>query len=57
MACAVVGGGAAELGRDNFGHRLMEKMGWSKGQALGKEGEGMLTPVAQVMRTGRSGLG
>ncbi|KAI6885955.1 hypothetical protein KC360_g5326 [Hortaea werneckii] len=53
----VVGGGAAELGRENFGHRLMEKMGWSKGQALGKEGEGMLTPVAQVMRTGRSGLG
>jgi len=53
----VVGGGAKEIGRENFGHRLMEKMGWQKGTALGKEGSGMLTPVEQVMRTGRSGLG
>lgn len=53
----VVGGGAKEIGRENFGHRLMEKMGWQKGTALGKEGSGMLTPVEQIMRTGRSGLG
>lgn len=54
----VVGGGAKEIGRENFGHRLMEKMGWQKGTALGKEGSsGLLTPVEQVMRTGRSGLG
>lgn len=53
----VVGGGAKEIGRENFGHRLMEKMGWQKGTALGKEGSGLLTPVEQIMRTGRSGLG
>ena len=53
----VVGGGAKEIGRENFGHKLMEKMGWQKGTALGKDGSGMLTPVEQVMRTGRSGLG
>lgn len=54
----VVGGGAKEIGRENFGHRLMEKMGWQKGTALGAAGSsGLLTPVEQVMRTGRSGLG
>ncbi|KAK0313053.1 squalene synthetase-like protein [Friedmanniomyces endolithicus] len=53
----VVGGGARELGRENFGHRLMEKMGWMAGTALGKDGEGLLVPVAQVMRSGKAGLG
>jgi hypothetical protein len=53
----VVGAGAAELGKENFGHRLMEKMGWSKGMALGKDGEGRLTPVEQTMRVGKAGLG
>lgn len=53
----VVGGGAKEIGRENFGHKLMEKMGWQKGTALGKDGSGMLTPVEQTMRVGRSGLG
>ena len=53
----IVGAGAAEIGQDNFGHKLMEKMGWSKGMALGKEGEGRLIPVEQVVRIGTTGLG
>ena len=53
----VVGAGAAELGKENFGHKLMEKMGWSKGMALGREGEGRLVPVEQVVRLGTAGLG
>lgn len=53
----IVGAGAAELGKENFGHRLMEKMGWSKGMALGKEGEGRLQPVEQKVRIGTAGLG
>jgi hypothetical protein len=53
----VVGAGAAELGKENFGHRLMEKMGWSKGMALGKGGEGRLEPVEQKVRLGTAGLG
>ena len=53
----IVGAGAAEIGKENFGHRMMEKMGWSKGMALGREGEGILNPVEQVMRAGRAGLG
>lgn len=53
----LVGGGAAEIGKENFGHRLMEKMGWKKGTALGKDGEGLLLPVEQRMRVGTAGLG
>nr|POF15278.1 protein sqs1 [Quercus suber] len=53
----IVGANAAEIGKESFGHKLMEKMGWSKGMALGKDGEGMLLPVAQVMRSGKAGLG
>jgi predicted RNA-binding protein Jag len=53
----VVGSGAAEIGSESFGHKMMEKMGWSKGMALGKEGEGLLVPVEQVMRSGTRGLG
>lgn len=53
----VVGANAAEIGRDNIGHKLMEKMGWTKGMALGKDGEGLLVPVEQVMRSGKAGLG
>ena len=53
----VVGAGAAEISQESFGHKLMEKMGWSKGMALGKEGEGMLLPVEQKVRLGTAGLG
>ena len=53
----IVGAGAKEIGRENFGHKLMEKMGWTKGQALGRDGEGRLVPVEQVMKAGRGGLG
>lgn len=53
----VVGANAAEISHTSFGHKLMEKMGWTRGTALGKDGEGMLTPVAQVMRYGKAGLG
>ena len=53
----IVGAGAAEIGKENFGHKLMEKMGWTKGQALGKDGEGLLVPVEQRMRVGTAGLG
>lgn len=53
----VVGNGAAELGKENFGHKLMEKMGWTKGMALGKDGDGLLVPVAHVVKMGKGGLG
>ncbi|KAG8223409.1 hypothetical protein J437_LFUL003682, partial [Ladona fulva] len=30
---------------DNKGYELLSRMGWSKGQALGKEGTGLTEPV------------
>lgn len=53
----VVGANAEAISADNFGHRLMEKMGWTKGTALGKDGSGLLVPVSQVMKAGKAGLG
>ncbi|KAF2862142.1 hypothetical protein K470DRAFT_213199 [Piedraia hortae CBS 480.64] len=54
----VVGAGAPELSSESLGHKLMEKMGWVKGTALGKEGSGgRLLPVEQIMRSGKTGLG
>jgi len=53
----IVGAGAAEMGRENRGFKFMEKMGWTPGMALGREGVGRLVPVEQMMRQGRAGLG
>ncbi|CAK3969205.1 hypothetical protein DOTSEDRAFT_82684 [Lecanosticta acicola] len=53
----VVGAGAAEISSSSFGHKMLEKYGWSKGKALGKDGEGRLVPVEQRMRVGTAGLG
>ncbi|GAB7337383.1 hypothetical protein MBLNU457_g2730t1 [Dothideomycetes sp. NU457] len=56
----VVGGMAPEIAENNFGRRLMEKMGWSKGMALGNQEnvEGrLLEPVAARIKSGRGGLG
>lgn len=52
----LVGAGAAEISSNSFGHRMMEKMGWSKGTALGKDRDGLLVPVEQRMRVGTAGL-
>lgn len=57
----VVGAAAPELAADNFGRKLMEKMGWTTGTALGKSGEGedqrLIVPVQAVIKSGRGGLG
>ncbi|KAI9708531.1 MAG: hypothetical protein M1820_003993 [Bogoriella megaspora] len=54
----IVGSGAAELGVDNRGRAMLEKMGWSKGMALGSvENKGILQPIEQVMKRTRTGLG
>ncbi|KAH8891688.1 hypothetical protein GQ53DRAFT_746694 [Thozetella sp. PMI_491] len=54
----VVGGTAPELGQENKGHAMLEKMGWSKGMALGAhENQGILEPVAQVVKRSKAGLG
>ncbi|KAM0321297.1 hypothetical protein ACHAQA_010190 [Verticillium albo-atrum] len=54
----VVGGSAPELGQENRGRAMLEKMGWSTGTALGSmTNKGILQPVEQKVKRGKAGLG
>ncbi|KAK9424945.1 hypothetical protein SUNI508_13330 [Seiridium unicorne] len=54
----VVGQHARELTSENKGRVLLEKMGWSKGMALGTlDNKGIMVPIAHVMKKSRLGLG
>jgi hypothetical protein len=53
----IVGATAQKIGSDSFGHRMMQKMGWTEGKGLGQSGEGLVNPVEQRMRFGTAGLG
>lgn len=54
----VVGGSAPELGIENKGRAMLEKMGWNKGDALGAlNNKGILQPVSHVVKTTKAGLG
>jgi hypothetical protein len=54
----VVGASAPELGEDNKGRAMLEKMGWSSGMGLGSmDNKGILQPVAQVVKRTKAGLG
>lgn len=54
----VVGGSAPEIGANNKGRAMLEKMGWSSGTALGAlNNKGILQPVSQVVKNTRAGLG
>ncbi|KAL2179409.1 uncharacterized protein P884DRAFT_219111 [Thermothelomyces heterothallicus CBS 202.75] len=54
----IVGASVPELGRENKGRAMLEKMGWSKGMALGaSDNQGILEPVAQIMKRSKAGLG
>jgi hypothetical protein len=54
----VVGGSAPELGQENKGRAMLEKMGWSSGMALGAmDNKGILQPVAHVVKRTKAGLG
>jgi len=35
----------AGIGQDNIGNKLLQKMGWSAGQGLGKAGQGIVNPI------------
>jgi hypothetical protein len=53
----VVGGGAPEIGANNKGHALLQKMGWTKGMALGAlDNKGILHPIAHTVKSGKGGL-
>ena len=55
----IVGAAAPELGQENKGRAMLEKMGWSTGKTLGalNNTRGIAQPVAQIVKTGKAGLG
>ncbi|KAL2114974.1 hypothetical protein VTJ04DRAFT_10637 [Mycothermus thermophilus] len=54
----IVGASVPELGADNKGRAMLEKMGWTKGMALGAaDNKGILVPVVQVVKRSKAGLG
>lgn len=54
----VVGAAAPELGSENRGRAMLEKMGWSSGTALGAQNnKGLLLPIRHTVKNTRTGLG
>lgn len=54
----IVGAAAPELGADNRGRAMLEKMGWSSGTALGAtHNKGIMQPVEHIMKSSKAGLG
>jgi G patch domain-containing protein 2 len=48
---------AFEQHGSGIGSRLMQRMGWSVGEGLGRARQGMPEPLAAVMRPKHRGLG
>ncbi|KIW10917.1 hypothetical protein PV08_10216 [Exophiala spinifera] len=54
----VVGASAPELGADNKGRAILEKMGWTSGMGIGAVGnKGGLEAIKHVVKTNKAGLG
>ncbi|KAL8832414.1 MAG: hypothetical protein Q9191_000286 [Dirinaria sp. TL-2023a] len=54
----IVGASAPELGLENRGRNILEKMGWSTGTALGtSNNKGIMQPVPHVVKVSKAGLG
>ncbi|KAI0381049.1 hypothetical protein F5Y04DRAFT_255615 [Hypomontagnella monticulosa] len=54
----IVGQHATEIGTENRGRAMLEKMGWSKGMALGTgENKGIMVPITHVVKKSKAGLG
>ncbi|XP_019908600.2 angiogenic factor with G patch and FHA domains 1 isoform X5 [Esox lucius] len=46
-----------EIGEVNKGRKMLEKMGWKRGEGLGKDGAGIKDPIQLKIRKSQSGLG
>ncbi|NXI55716.1 AGGF1 factor, partial [Chloroceryle aenea] len=46
-----------EISNSNKGHKMLEKMGWKKGEGLGKDGGGMTDPIHLQLHKMHAGLG
>lgn len=54
----IVGGAAPEIGVENRGRAMLEKMGWTSGMGLGTlDNKGILTPITHVVKNTKTGLG
>ncbi|TGJ80768.1 hypothetical protein E0Z10_g7997 [Xylaria hypoxylon] len=54
----VVGQHASEIGVENKGRAMLEKMGWIKGMSLGTvETKGIIVPLTHVIKKTKAGLG
>lgn len=48
---------SSEITDSNKGRKMLEKMGWRKGEGLGKDGGGMRAPIQLQLRQAHAGLG
>ncbi|XP_060617614.2 angiogenic factor with G patch and FHA domains 1 isoform X2 [Anolis sagrei] len=46
-----------EISDSNRGHKMLEKMGWKKGEGLGKKGGGIKDPIKLQLHRKHAGLG
>lgn len=46
-----------ELSENNIGHKILEKLGWVKGEGLGVENNGIKTPIPITIKNNKHGLG
>ncbi len=54
----IVAGTAKPIGNENIGHRMLQKMGWASGSAIGKPGrKGPLEPLKAILKHDRKGIG
>ncbi|KAI0453989.1 hypothetical protein F5B21DRAFT_267873 [Xylaria acuta] len=54
----IVGQHASEIGVQNKGRAMLEKMGWAKGMSLGTiETQGIIVPLTHVIKKTKAGLG
>lgn len=54
----IVGASAPEIGAENKGRAMLEKMGWTVGMGIGAEGnKGAIDHVRHVVKTTKAGLG
>ena len=49
--------GAFENHGTGFGARMLQKMGWTKGGAIGRQGQGIVNPLESKLRPNSMGLG